>query len=255
MKVSLILPYYNRKELFEYSLKTFEKLYRFNDLELVVVDDGSRPDQKLDKLLTNSYLNTKLITIKHPKHRTQVNPCYPYNVGVRASSGDVIVLSSPETFHTTNMFDISNNFEKIANNYVLFSVFCLTDKSLNRGDLDISLFHKNLGENGHAFNNRYGSWYLHSRYRPSNLNFFSAISKQNYYKLSGFDQNYRNGSGGDDQEFAERVVKLVDGVVYYDKAVAIHQDHEIVHGLKPFTNKRLYNQHVPYKFNDNWGKL
>jgi glycosyltransferase involved in cell wall biosynthesis len=254
-KVSLILPYYNRKELFEYTLKTLEKIYRFNNLEIVVIDDGSRPDQNVDKLLENSYLETKLITINHPKQRTQVNPCYPYNVGVKQSTGDIIVLSSPETYHRTNMFEISNNFEKIDNSYLLFSVFCLTDKSLDRDNLDISLFHKNLGQNGHPFNNKYGSWYLHSRYRATGLNFFSAISRQNYYKLSGFDESYRNGTGFDDLEFKERVFKLVDDVIYYDNAIAIHQDHEIVHNLKPATNQRLYNQHFPYQHNNKWGIL
>jgi len=254
---SIILPYYNRKALFEYTLKTFENLYMFDDnkLEIVIVDDGSRKDQKLDDVVKNSRLNIKLITIKHTKQRTQINPCYPYNVGVRESTGDVIVLSSPETFHTTNMFKISNDFEKIDNSYLLFSVFCLTDTILDKGNLDTSLFHKNLGQNGYAFNNKYGSWYLHSRYRDTGLNFFSAISRQNYYKLCGFNEQYRNGTGYDDLEFKERSFKLVDNIVYYDNAVAIHQNHEIVHGLKPATNQRLYNQHVPYKYNDNWGKL
>ena len=117
-KVSIILPYYNRKRLLMRSLTSFEELYApFGDelynLEIVIVDDSSDEENRLEDLVKMFDLNIKLIRLEN---KNGINPCYPYNVGVRESSGDIIILSSPETFHTTDMFKVSKK-RRIINNY------------------------------------------------------------------------------------------------------------------------------------------
>ena len=57
------------------------------------------------------------------------------------------------------------------------------------------------------FNNEYGSWYLHSEYNKSDLNFFTCITRNNYYKLCGFDERYRFGTGFDDNEFLKTCIE------------------------------------------------
>jgi len=269
--VSVILPYYNRKELLKLTLDSFQHLYSGNpDLEVVIVDDGSNDANRVEKLCSEYNLKLKLVRIEN---KTGINPCYPYNVGVRKSSGNIIVLSSPETFHTTNMFEISNNFLGLDDTtYLQFSVFCLTDKTfqgLLNSDMSfqkkldfirqqIQVFYENLGEKGYSFNNSYGSWYTHSKIRPSCLNFFSALTRDNYYKLSGFDERFRFGSGYDDNEFMGRVLKLVNCTVWIDDAVAIHVDHELVGSQGPTTNENLFNctRKVDcYSHNNLWGTL
>ena len=99
-KVSIILPYYNRKALILLTLKSFEHFYCEQDVEVVIVDDGSDDDHRLEDSLDFN-LDIKLIRLDN---KNGINPCYPYNVGVRESSGDILILSSPETFHTTNVF-------------------------------------------------------------------------------------------------------------------------------------------------------
>jgi glycosyltransferase involved in cell wall biosynthesis len=250
-KVSIVFPYYNRMDLLVNTLRSFEEIYLENCLEIVIVDDGS--DEKLDVKTLGTNLDINVINL--PKNKKDINPCYPYNVGVRNSTGDVIVLSSPETMHTTNMFEISNNFEGIEDSYLLFSVFCLTDKTIDIRNVDTSLFLENVGSEGYSYANKYGSWYLHSKYRNSGLNFLSAISREKYYELSGFDERYRYGTGFDDTEFRDRVYRMFDNIIYFDNANAIHQDHEVVNNMQPTTNQELYNKQLPYNNNDNWGKL
>lgn len=266
-KVSIILPYYNRKELVSLTLKSFEHFYSEQNVEVVIVDDGSSDEHRLEGSLDFN-LDIKLIRLEG---KNGINPCYPYNVGVRESSGDILILSSPETFHTTNVFETSNNFNDLNDNtYLLFSVFCLTDiNSTNtiksEKDFNVSLdvfevikpnLYKNLGENGYVFNNKYGSWYTHSEYRPSGLNFFTAITRKKFYELSGFDERFRFGTGFDDDEFKDRLIE--SGVVfkYIDNGLGIHIDHEVVNNMSPTTNKSLYIQTNSDKYlkNESWGK-
>lgn len=264
-KVSIILPYYNRKNLLLNTLKSFEYFYKNNDVEIIIVDDTSNDDNKLDAI--KSILDVKIIRIEH---KTGINPCYPYNVGIRQSSGDIIVLSSPETFHTTNMFDISNNFAELNDKtYLLFSVFCLTEKNiiseiLNEQNFDVGIkkfethipnFYQNLGEFGYSYNNKYGSWYLHSKYRNSGLNFFTAITRKKIFEMSGFDERFRFGTGFDDNEFKDRLVETNTKFIYYDNSIGIHINHEIVNNSAPTTNHKIYlmSKQSRYTKNDVWG--
>lgn len=251
-KVSIILPYYNRKELILRTLKSLEDFYQNENVEIIIVDDVSDNEHRLEGELTFN-LDIKLIRLEV---KNGVNPCYPYNVGVRESKGDILILSSPETFHTTNMYSISNNFNNLTDdNYILFSVFCLTDLSII-DKIDVERFFDNLGENGYQFNNNYGSWYTHSEYRPSGLNFFTAITRNKFYEMSGFDERFRFGTGYDDNEFKDRLVESNTEFIYIDGAIAIHVNHEVINNMPPTTNLEIYtNSKVDkYKKNDLWGK-
>lgn len=268
-KVSIILPYYNRKKHILNTLESFNYFYgdNYKDiLEIVIVDDTSNQEHRLEDSL-NFNLNIKLIRLEN---KNGINPCYPYNVGVRESSGDIIILSSPETFHTTNIFKITNNFEKLNNNtYLLLSVFCLTDLSLSdqlfedfgnnlkRFNKNKFLFKQNLGEFGYPFNNKYGSWYLHSEIRPSGLNFFTTLTREKYYEISGFDERFRFGTGYDDDEFRDRLTQSGISFIYYDEALGVHVNHEIVNNNPPTTNHNLYQETKVNKYlkNNLWGLL
>lgn len=266
MKVSIILPYYNRKDLILNTLKSFEFFYSDKNLEIVIVDDVSSEEHRLENLI-NFKLDIKLIRLEN---KTGINPCYPYNVGVRESSGDVIILSSPETFHTTNIFEISNNFFDLNDNtYLLFSVFCLTKPDLIEtiiksnfsecleliNQVKPNLF-TNLGENGYAFNNNFGSWYTHSIYRPSGLNFFTALTRNKFFELSGFDERFRKGTGFDDDEFKFRLIESGVEFKYNDEAIGIHLNHEIVNNMPPTTNQSVYDmsRNNRYLKNELWGR-
>lgn len=265
-KISFILPYYNRKSLLLNTLKSLEYFYSNKNVEVVIVDDCSDNEHRLESNL-NFDLDIKLVRLES---KNGINPCYPYNVGVKHSTGNIIILSSPETFHSTDIFDISNNFNQLNNNsYLLFSVFCLTenkiiDDLLNNSDFSNNLsiiksikhnFYTNLGELNYSFNNKFGSWYLHSQFRPSGLNFFTAITREKFYSMSGFDERFRFGTGFDDDEFKDRLVETNTSFIYYDEALAIHINHSIVNDSPPTTNYDIYQttKTNKYQHNNLWG--
>lgn len=267
--VSIILPYYNRKQYLKVTLDSFEYYYsNRKNLQIVIVDDGSSPDDMPNDIIGQYNLWIKLIRIENKKG---INPCYPNNVGVRNSDGDVIVLSSPEVMHTRNMFEASNNFEKLTNNsYLQFSAFCVTDIDIKNTLLSndvlfkdkeslinnkIPDFYKDLGCNGYPFNNNIGSWYTHSEIKNDCFNFLSACTRDTYFNLSGFNEVFVKGTGYDDTDFRDRMLKYVDSnVVWYDDFVAIHIDHPACSSDNN-TNLLLYNKAQAYKKNDTWGLL
>jgi len=272
--VSIILPYYNRKRLLKQTLNSFQHHYAsIKNLEIIIVDDGSIASEQVANIGADYDLDITVVTLPPKKSKTEVNPCYPYNVGVKASKGNVIVLSSPETLHTTNMFRVTNFFNKLRDDsYLLLSTFCCTTPSIVNDIIcdNYSVSKKNLelmcaklgegclsnGATRPSFNNEHGSWYLHSQHKPSHLNFCSVMTRNLYYKLSGFNEKFRNGTGYDDDDFLARLMRHVpkENFIYYDAANAIHVDHEIVHNLAPTTNIELFDPNdLSYHTTNAWG--
>lgn len=268
-RISIILPYYNRRPLLLKTLSTFDIFYAQKNLEIIIVDDCSIKYHNIDDIPELfPALNIKVITLNK---KTGINPCLPYNIGVKNSTGEIIILSSPETLHVRNIFSVSNNFEELNyKSYLLFSVFCLTDKTLINNINTFSAkqiihtihnnekhFIEKLGEYGYPFNNSYGSWYLHPEYRRSGLNFLTAITRDAYYDMSGFDERFRFGTGYDDTEFKDRLENAGINFKYYYDLIGIHVDHEIVNNSLPTTNLAIYeNSKIhPYMRNNLWGIL
>lgn len=269
--VSLILPYYNRKEYLKASLSSFVYFYgERNDFQVVIIDDKSNEQNRLEDIVKEYNLNIKLIRIGNKKG---INPCYPNNVGVRESEGDVIVLSSPEIVHTKSIFDVSDNFvELTGQNYLQFSVFCVTDNNIRSILMDTLLgfdsklniidgqrrnFYFDLGFRGYSYATPLGAWYTHSKLKNSCFNFLSACSRNTYYELGGFNEEFVNGTGYDDTDFKDRILAYVDNnVIWYDSCEAIHIDHPAV-SKDNNTNLALYNKLKgnSYGKNDDWGRL
>lgn len=92
--ISLILPYWDRKDATERSLLRMAALYQFLDIEVIVVDDGSpKPFTFKDRL------PFELKIIRLPTKNIPLNPCVPFNRGVDAAKGKYIAISNPEILH------------------------------------------------------------------------------------------------------------------------------------------------------------
>jgi glycosyltransferase involved in cell wall biosynthesis len=251
--VSLLLPYFNRKEYLKVSLDSFRHFYSFDDLEIVIVDDGSSSQHRVEDLVAKyTDLNIKLIRISN---KIGTNPSRPYNVAARHATGSVLMLSSPEIVHTRNILTESNKFNDMSyDDYLCFSVFCptnpgVTSRLISDEPFDSKLefinsirnnFHLNVGTPPQApFANEHGSWYLHSAHRATHLNFLTAILAKKYNDICGFDERFV-GTGYDDNEFLDRI--LPNSIIkYYDSFEAIHVNHPPAYGSgNPISNHYLY---------------
>ena len=231
MKISIVTSYYNRKVQFLNTLKTIKLSEQIDNLEIIVVDDGSSNEQKLDDVIVD-YPFVKLIRIE-PEEKWYANPCIPFNKAINAATGDIIVLQNPECLHVGDILtNIVNNLTD--SNYITYSVYSADYNAT----LDIKNYDFNKNDVFNLIRNRltpfntqnYVSegmccWYNHSEHRPCAYHFIAAITKKNMDALNGFDERFANGIGFDDDEFLFRVRKLGLDVQIIDSPFGVHQWH------------------------------
>ena len=167
------MPYWYRREALDTSLAAYRALYPHLDLEFSVADDGTYPPLEVDGCIV-----TRL-----PEKPIALNPCVPLNAAVRASTGDIIVLTNPEILHTTNVLDAMLAELTGDKDYVAAS--CWDDK---------------LGWLAGP-KTRYdtkGRWPV-----PPGAHFhFCAMMHRSFFEaVGGFDEMYRMAPYGDDSDF------------------------------------------------------
>lgn len=222
MKISIVMSYYNRKKLLENSLHTIEiQEYPLDQLEIIIVDDASSPEESVVDLIKTFNLPIKLFVLDRTK-KTWMNPCIPNNIGFSKATGDVILIQNPECMHQGNILEhVENHIKKgIYLNYSCFSI----DKKTT---MNIDFTKHMVGPTGEiAHENGTNGWYNHSVYKPTGYHFCSAITREDLYDLGGFDERFANGLAYDDNEFLHRI-KLKNMLInYIDCPFVFHQFHE-----------------------------
>lgn len=167
------MPYWKRQDVLSRNLARYRELY--GDIEIIVVDDGSPEPAIVDD-------KTKLIQLPHKSYA--LNPCVPFNVGVEASSGDIIVLTNPEVIHRGPILDRMMTE--------------LTDDSYIAAA---------------CWNEDTKVWYCHTQGpEPSKmgrasippgagLHFCSMLERGLWNTIGGFSEEYRHGQGYEDNDF------------------------------------------------------
>lgn len=173
------------------------------------------------------------------------------------AKGEKVILQNPECYHYSDLLSFVDQ-HLTHDNYLSFACFSLdkytTDHFENVFTDDyfetlVKTHHYAPLVDGEA------GWYNHSQVRPDALHFCTAITKKNIEKLGGFDERFALGIGYDDNEWIERVRKILD-VNIIDDAIALHQNHYNPqstsyqnnpdrHQLSQF-NKYIYLNRVPY---------
>jgi glycosyltransferase involved in cell wall biosynthesis len=188
MKLSIIIPYHNRRKLLINVLESIN----FKDVELIIVDDGSQ--ETIDDLKEFYPINL----IKLPYHDNWQNPCIAYNTGFNAATGDVIMLNSSEVVHAGNVIDyVFENFREGI--YMSFAT-----KMQNPGE---------------------EWWGVHSSL-GNFIPYCAVIGKKDLEKLSGYDERFVKSMGWDDYDFTTRVYNLGLKMICVDDPFVIHQYHK-----------------------------
>lgn len=228
MKISIVTAYYNRKKLFENTLISISKQLDDHklDLEVIVVDDGSDEDERLEDLL-EKYSFLRIIRLEK-KDKWYFNSCIPFNIGFKEAKGDIIVLQNPECTHYGDIlkYAVENITQK---NYISFACFSLGIETTN----DIEAYLNNAEKLKQLIqNNNVGyigdgvdCWYNHSIVNPKGYHFCAAITKQNLYDLGGFDERFARGIAFDDNEFLYRINLKGLEIQIIDDPIVLHQNH------------------------------
>jgi glycosyltransferase involved in cell wall biosynthesis len=245
VKVSIVMAYINRKEQLMHTIKTIiNSMYK--NIELIIVNDFSDKDQSID-MIEEQYKDKiqfiKIINIKK-EEKTWINPCIPYNIGIKQATGDIIILQNPEVCHvgdcisyvvknlkknswlTLNCYGLGNFdhnnivYNIYENNYKVYDyIKLLSDNSNSR-----------IGGNSALGDGNVQGWLNHPNFFTA-YHYFGAIYKTDLFdKMNGgFDEDYKDGINLDDIDFVKRLIynkiQIVGNYFHKDVPFTIHLYH------------------------------
>lgn len=259
-KISIVMGYFNRKSQTIETLKGFEKMYVGKyDFEVIIVDDNSNDENKLEEDIKQFTFPINLIVINAEEKGDRINPCITYNKGFSQATGDVIIIQNPECYHYTNLID-EIPFNELNDSYFTSPVlssptfehnnFIITNHESFSSDKMIDYLEKeNLKYPYHYCKGWYNHPSLSLPPESRHLHFCSVIHRNNLDILMGFDENYKDGTWYDDNEFLFRIKKFLK--CSFLKSLVIHQFHEVGSAVeekdeslndKKMANKTLYDE-------------
>lgn len=191
--ISVAMPYWNRPKELARSMLAYEKLYPDLELEFSICDDGSfQPLQSHGK----PWKITRL-----PFHAQAMNPCVPINAAIRAATHDVIVLTNPEVEHYVPVLHQMLSALQEPDDYVMAACH----------DPELGVV---AGEG-----TPYGAGGRGPIPKGADLHFCTMFYRNLWEKAGGFDEEYRNGTAWDDNDWLWRLhvaganFKRISGVV------------------------------------------
>ncbi len=228
--ISIVTAYYNRRALF---IRTLESLVHFGgpEFEVVVVDDGSREEERLEDLVERfPFLRVFRLD---PRQKWYSNPCIPFNIAIRQSRGESVILQNPECFHAGPVVKhVAEHLHK--GKYLSYACYALSnpDTKALRGDAEEVQAQVRTFEMEHKAPVHVASagWYNHSQYSPRGYHFCCAISRADLERLGGFDERYSHGIAYDDDDLLHRIRVAGLRIEFVDEPYVYHQNHYLSPG-------------------------
>ena len=193
--ISVTMPYYMRQEHLHRSMAAYHRLYHDIDLEFSICDDGSA-----DAVIAH---DCKITTL--PKKRHALNPCVPINRAVAASGGDIVVITNPEIEHTKPIFQAMLDRLENKNDYVIAA--CKDHKT------------------GQCLSGSSAKGNMNGRMpmpAGSGFHFCTMMHRSLWRKARGFDEDYRQGQGCDDNDWLWRLEDVGANFIMCDDLVVRH---------------------------------
>ena len=97
--ISVVIACFNRRSQLLATLQSFARSEHAN-FEVVIVDDASDEDQRVENFLKTSDYNfpIKLVSVT-PNEKTWKNPSEAYNIGFRYATKEVVLIQNAEVMH------------------------------------------------------------------------------------------------------------------------------------------------------------
>jgi glycosyltransferase involved in cell wall biosynthesis len=237
-KVSIIIPYYNRKSLLLHGLKSISKT-SYKNIEVIIMDDASNEENRLEDLANNYWFHIKLIRIEEQQRWWDKDPAVITNLGFEAASGNILVLQQVECYYVGDVIShLANNI--VDNNAITYACY-----GLNKRDTNLFLSGNSVERNNNipvypiSSNNAIVSqnemrmyneeekshWWNHGVIILTHIPVCSAMTKSNWKKINYIDIDYKDGFGFSDQDFAERMSASSIVAEIVDEPYVLHLFH------------------------------
>ncbi len=226
IKVSIIIPTYNRKDMLKGCLKSiYNQDYPGDKYEVIVVDDGSTDET--GKLLS-------VFTKQHPNfHYYQQNnkgPAAARNLGIQYASANYVVLVDSDCLLSENFLKIVVSAIKEKKNIDAF-VGSVIRYFENKFFSPISEYEKNIAES--LTDIEYDKLTHHAKFHTD----CCVIKKEIFEKLDGFDEKFISSAAGEDKDFGFRLLKAGYKISFLSKAIVYHFERSSIREML----KRYYN--------------
>jgi glycosyltransferase involved in cell wall biosynthesis len=244
------MTYYERQRQLRNTLDSFVYHGYKDDVEVIIVDDGSK-SQKASDILAEKYPFKIRIIYNDPRKKWYTNPCIPFNQGIKHAVGDVIMLQNAECMHVHPIaLHAQENIRQ--NEYLSYGCYSINEEQLNAID-GCKTFQEKLGKvaivSRPVSSDGDDGWYNHSVYRPVGYHFCSAITRENLLKLGGFDERYARGVGYDDDEILHRIKSEINlRVAIIDTHIVFHQWHYVSRSDTPRARRLKRRNENLYRF-------
>ena len=213
--ISVCAAYWKRQSELDRMVENFAAVYPDLDYELSICDDGSpepavRPE------------SDRLILTHLPRKTIPLNPCRPLNVAVARSQGSLIVLTNPEIEHREPVLQAMAAMLTDPMDYVTCGCWDsrnvwlagpLTDYG-KRGRLPVPA--------------------------GAHFHFCAMFTRTLWQEAGGFDEDYRNGHGCEDNDWLWRAWEAGANFKYCPKTV-YHTPSRVSWGL-PHNSTLFYRK-------------
>ncbi len=239
--ISIVMAYHNRRTQLIRTLNSIDKTnYNKNKIQIIIVNDNSSEEHSINDL--NDKFDLDIFVINIPKKQKKwVNSCVPYNIGFNHIKYDKVIIQNPECYHNGDILSYTDK-NLTDKNYFSFGCYSLNYDETNNDKYDhIELLDKKFDTVCSS------GWYNHDKHRPSYYHFCSAITKDNLKELNGFDEDYKDGIGWDDNEILHRIKLLNLETKIINDPFVFHQYHD--------SENYRYNNLTPQSEKDQKNKL
>lgn len=244
IRYSIVMTAFNRNRQLLKTLEGFKHHQYGADTEVIIVDDASV--EPVDVRQSDYAFSVRVIRIE-PSEKWYANPCVPFNRGLRAARGEVVIIQNAECYHLNNVITyLRSNHDQLEHVYFAFACYSLKQEE----SLSNSLESYEQFINSTAIDNGSGGWYNHSKYRPVAYHFCSAIRRDRLNEIGFFDETFARGFAFDDDELLYRIRRKLK-VVIVDDCIVLHQWHYSGGGAP--NQALLIRNRSLLKFHTKWG--
>ena len=193
--ISICMPYWQRQPELDRSLEAYKRVYPHMELEISICDDGS----PIPVVAPGCVVTTL------PMKTVGLNPCVPMNAAVRASSGDIIVITNPEIEHRDDVLTDMHALLEHENDYVTATCYDVDGMLLAGAGVDYRANGRLPVPDGAHFH------------------FCAMLRRSLFDRVGGFDEIYRFGRSCEDADWlwslheAGAKFKLSPGIVWHSR--------------------------------------
>lgn len=214
---SIIVPTYGRPKQLHSCLKSVSKLcYKLNDMEVIVVDDGSKNPSEGVVENFNDIMDVRLILQEH------AGPAQTRNRGAFEARGEYLAFTDDDCRPSSDWL------RKLEQRFSRNADVIIAGRTVN-----------DLPDNPYSTATQLISDYLFSYYNKENARFLTsnnmALSKELYWEIGGFDASFPLAAA-EDREFCDRSICKGYKALYAPEVV-VHHAHEL--SLRKFVKQHF----------------